>query len=611
VSRFFILATVLLASCSPVGLGGPDWQPAEPGTGPCFEADLSDGIDGGAEIGVLFDCLNEHGAFEELAPMVDYLVTSERVSSLVSAVSASLETFDVPELVRTTSKLVSAEDAPLSGMLDVYVEVYDDDLLPPLLAFGQVTAAEIARCEASEDPAACSVPTLAADLLDGDAVDLAGNVVDALGRIEPEPDAPELLQVGVDLILDMSPRTNPSRIRNPLLELGEFLLDPDVEGGAPADQLLDVLDPLIRDDALVDDLVVELARLDRIGAIDALPNDLRVLFTRDVEGNEVGFEGESIVDALLGVLGAFDLSLLDEEIALGGEPVTLLELALDLAEDLYQQQADVAEIVAELQDVTDLLCGSGASNALCDLTEDLLPPITAAVEQTEAVPQLVLPLVHVLQVHTDLPELLGVLEDVLAWDLLGRAEPLLAFTVEQDLLDGLPKLVPVFLQSDLGQLQPAGRDALELVRLLLGPEDAQGPLDVLLPFGRVLLDPPNPDADLDVLLVLFAQRIDDPASALSIDNLVGLIDGLLAAVDAGTIDPLPFLRDLLDARDIWLGGAELLADEQLIGLLRPDDGGGDAPWWLRDLIERGVVDRILSFLAGILDGLTDLGLLDP
>ncbi len=610
-----VVTAALAMSCSEVGLSGPDWSVPESGSGPCFEVDIADGFADAAEVQLLFDCFNQHDAFVEVEPLVGHLLTSDRVDSLVGALDGLFEGFDVPEALRIGRRVLTSPDAPLDGMLGIYVELYDDDFLVPMLAVAQVATEDMDACERSDVPADCSVPRLLRRLLDTEMIELAGNVFDAIGSVPPREGTEALLQVLADLLVEMSPSANPARDSNPLLELGRFLLDERVEGGAPLDQTLDLLVPLLANAEFMDALVSELGRLHRDGALDALPSDIEILFTHDVDGNVVGFDGVTIVDELLTTLGTFDTSLLTEEVSLlGGEPATMLELALDLVEDLYAEGADTADIVAELVDVTDLICSSGSSNALCSLVSDLLPPIVAAVEQTEGVPDLVLPLLHVLNQHTDIEALLPFLEDFLAWDLLGRAEPLLRFTVERDLLTPVIDMVPAFIEDTFGRLRPAGEDAVALVRLLTEPLDDGGaavvPLEVLLPLGRLLLSPPVPDADLDFLMGQLGLRLNDPASALSVDAIVALFEGLITTVDVEDIDLVELVTKLLDDTELWQGALHVLADPELIALLRPDPRGGDATWWLRDLIERDVLGRLMDFLAGILSGLADLGLLD-
>lgn len=625
--RYWLPICGVLAGCGAgSGLDGPDWAPLQGGSGPCFEADLSDGIADAAEVQVLFDCVNQYGAFREVESLVGYLLASDRVDAFIDTIDLSMSSFDVPAVLEGTANLLRAEEKPFDRALAIYNELYDEDVLNAtepdsrrarplsmLLATAQVAMASMDRCEQSVTPAECSAPLLLRRLLDTDLLDRLDRVLVGLDTLPEDPEAVPLLETLADLLLAMQAANNPET-GNVLLELADFFTDPAVEGGAPVNQLLDFALPLIDDDALVQALAGELARLDREGKLVALPDDLEVLFTHDVQGNVVGFDGHTIVDSLLDVLGSLDTDLLAEPITLPGseEPVDILEVGLELAEDLYQQDADIAAIVQEIEDITGLICDAETSNELCTLVGDLLPPITALVEQTTLVPEILLPLVHVLHEHADVQALLDFAPKLLEWDLLTLTEPMLRYSVENDLLSGVLDIIPVFLDDRLGRLRPEGWDALGAVRLLLHPIDVDGvqvePLDVLLPLVRDVLT--NQQVDLDELTVLLASRLVNEDSALSVDSLLGLLDDVDTILQLQPIDLLATVRDLLDDRELWRAAIHVLADEQLTAILRPAAAGGDSTWWLRDLIARGVVDRMLDWVARILEQVADLGLLD-
>ncbi|HMV66791.1 MAG TPA: hypothetical protein PKA64_08070, partial [Myxococcota bacterium] len=573
--------------------------------------------------------------FVEVAPLVSYLLASDRVDAFIDTIDLSLSSFDVPAALEATARLLRADERPFDRALAIYNEVYDDDLLNTtagasdtrrarpltmLLATAQVATASMDACERSADPATCSAPLLLRRLLDTDLLDRVDRIATGLGTLPEDPTATPLLETLADMLLSMQAAENPGT-GNVLLGLADFFTAPEVgddgvAGDPPLLQLLDFALPLLDNDALLQSLASELARLDREGALAALPHDVEVLFTHDLDGNYVGFDGDTIVDALLDILGSLDPTLLSEPITLPGsdEPLDLVAVVLDTAEDLYQQDADIAEIVRVVGDLTDLICDAETSNELCTLVDDLLPPVTALLEQTTFVPAVILPLVHVLHEHADIPALLDFAPKLIAWDLLPRTQPLLEYSVEHDSLAAILDIVPVFLDDRLGRLRPEAWDAVGALRLLTHPLDVDGvqvtPLEVLLPLLRDMLHPSSPDADLDALTVMLASRMVDDTSALSVDNLLGLLDDLDTILQLEPIDLVATARDLLDDRDLWRAAIHVLADEQLTALLRPAPAGGDATWWLRDLIERQVVDRMLDWVAAILEQVADLGLLD-
>lgn len=612
--------TGVLTACQGSGLDGPAYAPLTGGSGLCFEVNLGDGIQDAAEVSAAFDCLNQYGAFEPLSPLVHYALASDRTKAVLDALNGTLSTFDVPGAIEAAARLLRAPERPLDGLQAIYNEAYDDDLLNPLLAVVGEASVSMDTCELSASPADCSVLRLGRALLKTDLLDRAGRVLEAL----PEPDPTAAPHAGLttlaDLLLAMQAGRQPDG-RNVLLSLGSFFLAPQPDGATPLRRLVDVAQPLLDDDALIEDLASELARLDREGLLDQLDDDVRVLFTHDLAGHDVGFDGDTIVKRLLDVLGSADPALLQEPITLPGasQPTTLLDTAFVLMDDLYAQDADIAAILEAVGDVTDLVCTSDASNDLCELVDTLLPPINALVEQTTVVPAIVLPLVHVLYANVDLDPILDVLPDVLAWDLLDRTEPLLRFSVERDLLAGLPDLLRVFIDSRLGRVRADGWDALELVRTLLRPLDVEGtevvPLDVPLGLMGDLLDPDDREADLDRLTVIVAERMVSADSALSVDAISALFTDLGTALALEHIDLLAVVTDLLDNTDLWRAGLHLGADRDLLALLRPDQSDPalpprDAPAWLRDLIARGLLDRILDWTAGLLGQLGDIGLID-
>ena len=357
---------LLALSCIPeYGQNGPALPDPASGTGPCFEANLMNGIQDGAEILILFQCFNEHGAFNAVEDVVTYLCTSEDVADLVDLSNGLLGTFDLVGGLETGARLVGGDDPPVQGLLDLYMESYDRDLLRPLLGVAWETMDELVTCEFSSAPDACSIPRFGARLLETDVLDTALYILDEVSAASTTTDAVVQAENLVHLLYETS--TAAGNETNQLLELGDFFLaQPRGPGSSPLERLLPYLqyfvngdmdgdgdaDPNPTNDDFLTSLAPHLAFLWREGKLQSLPYQLKYLQTYDSAGEWVGFEGYSILDELMDVLDKMggDTSMLEQEFTIPGSsrPTTVLDLALDVVDDLYIEGADVDEIVRQL-----------------------------------------------------------------------------------------------------------------------------------------------------------------------------------------------------------------------------------------------------------------------
>lgn len=634
----------LMASCVPEpGLNGADF--AEPGaaTGPCFEADLSDGLQDGDEALIVFACFNEHGALDELEPMVQYLATSEDVESFVEAANETLETFDVVGGLEIAARLLSAEDAPVSRAADLLVESVDAGLLGPGIGLAREAADAVTACEARDDRGECSVPRLTLHLLDTETPDDLGAILDAVEARTTREQREAMLDAGAALLWATS-TANEEKLAagNDVVNLGRLLVDvPAGEEASPLERMLPYVAMLLDDDVDGDGdadvnpdddnplaaIARPLAALwrdeDRSGknTFDHIPDELVAVFTTNSEGDEVGWEGTNVLDELLVATEDLtsDLSLLSTELTLPGEsePSTLLEILLDLLDGVYLSGADPEDLVGDLNDMMGAICTDDSSIAICDLTKDALPPLEALVELTPNTTKVVLAVVYALHQTVDVAGLLPLVEIVLELDLIDETRGLLVETLRADAIAPMLPLIPVFIDTELGRLAPAGQAAQELGNLLVNEQDFDGdgdrvvPALVPLPLMRQVLRPEFPTASLDGTLAVLGERMQDPESGLYPENLLDLVDGLGEALGQQQVDLEAQARKLLENEALWTAGARLLADPALADLLAPVEGRSGAVWYAYDLIESGTLDEMLSLMASVLDLLVDYGLIDP
>lgn len=648
-----LLLLPLAGACmGPGGQSGADYAEPQSGSGPCFEADLSDGIADGDEVMVLFQCFNQYGAFDELEPLVDYLTDSEILPDLLDAANEMMGTFDVVAGLEIAVKLLADEDAPLSRASRLYTEAVDEGLVVPGMGVAREAASEIMDCEEEADPLVCNPLRLARHLLDTEVPDQAVRVLDAITAGVSEDDLTAMAE-GTATLLYQTSTVYPGHEgnSNDLLAVGRFLLDenPALEGerdgGACGDPLdIDVdeptpiahmlpylqyllsgdidgdgaSDPDPDDDDLLAALAPKIARLYDDGTLEGIPDELVYLFTHDSDGNDVGWTGENILDELMSVtedLGT-DPAMLCEEMELGDDTATTLEFALDTADQLYLNGADVGEIVTKLEEMVGLICDGDDSSAICALAGKAIPPVTALVDNAPNLASAALPLVYVLHQTVDIQQLIpmaGLLGDL---DLMGQTRDMTVVALQSGTLSHTMAVVPVLIDPEMGRLTPAGRDAGALLAFLLTPWDPDGerreivPLVVPLQMARGLLYPKYPNADLDPLLGNLGRLMLDEDSGLHADKLSALLDDLSAAMGDQDVDMIEQATKILDNEALWTSALKLAEDRNLIDLLTPIVGRPGASWYLYDLIDDGTLDRILTYVAGLTDLLVDNGLVE-
>lgn len=631
-----ILSLAVIAACAPAPQPGEQAE-VTPESDPCFEANLMDGLQDGAEVYTVFQCFNQYGAFNDLDPLVSWLTSSEQAETFVRAANESMGTFDIVGGLEIAARLLSDEDDPASQAAHLYIEAVDEGLMVPAVGLLRESADAMATCEALDDRASCSVPRLARHLLDTDLPDDLSVILDAVDAGLTDEDREASIQ-GISKLLYATSTLNPDKITtgNDLVNVGRFLLDDTATAGeAPIEQLLPYVQVLVSDDLdgdgaddtnpdddnLLAALARPLAAAWRDGVLQEVPNELVWLFTHNTAGEDVGWDGVNLLDELMAVLDKLggDPTLLESEITLPGEdePTTLVEVALDTLDTLYLNGADVGEIVTQLEDTVGLICDGDASNAICDLAGDALPPLTAVVQNSPSLASVGLASVYTIHQTMDVSSLLDLLSVAIELDIMGATRGLTIASLQNDLLPTTLKLVPIFIDTDLGRLKPAGKAGQRVLLTLLSPADFEGtgetvvPATVVLDLARQVLHPEYPNADLDFLLGTLGERMQDEGSGLYPETLLALMGDLQDALGNQQVDLTASLTKALDNEDLWLPAIELLAEPQLADLLTPLEGRSGAPWYLYDLIDNGTLDAILTLTAELLDKLTEQGLIDP
>lgn len=630
------LPFALLAACAAAPEPAPEAE-VVPETGPCFEANLMDGLQDGAEVYTVFQCFNQYGAFEELDGLVSWLTASPEAETFVKAANESMGTFDVVGGLEIAARLLADEDDPASQAAHLYIEAMDADLLRPGVGLLRESSDAMAACEAQDDRGSCSVPRLTLHLLDTTVPDDLGVVLDAMDAGLTDEDREASIQ-GIAKLLYATSSFNADKATagNDIIHVGRFLLDDTTGEGAPIEQLLPYVQTLVSDDLDGDNadgdsnpdddnLLAALARplgaAWRNGDLQALPDELTYLFTHNTAGDDVGWDGENLLDELMGVLEKLggDPTLLESEITLPGEdePTTLVEVALDTLDTLYLNGADVGEIVTQLEDTVGLICDGDASNAICDLAGDALPPLTAVISNSPSLANIGLASIYTIHKTMDISSLLDLMTLAMKLDIINEIQGVSVAALQNDLLSTTLNLVPVFIDTDLGRLKPAGKAAQRVLLTLVSPQDFDGtgdevvPATVPLDLARQVLHPEYPNADLDFLLGTLGARMQDESSGLYPETLLALMGSLQDALGNQQVDLTETLRKALENEDLWLPAIQLLSEPALADLLAPLDGRDGAAWYLYDLIDNGTLDAILSLTAELLDLLTEQGLIDP
>lgn len=479
--RGLTLLTLALGACS-FAETGEDWRSQIAPSGPCYEANLLDGLDTTStdEAHALFACLNATGTIEAYAPL-DAALDGDTRDGLVGIVLATWVQ-SLPETGLSLTGLVEGALALLedpSGLFDtlhlglelVYGAPWpwlgasvplnsqtslDDGLLVPLLPVAGLLAGDVLN----EDLAPLSP---LAEALRADATKSVLWTLASIGTsIDPTLSALDAAWPTdlADVIVRTADGSNDrwaDASGNSIRDLASALFTYEGDSRITLDHLAVVLDPIVADARLRDALELVLTEQVAAGRTDVLPAQVLYLASVDSLGGMLSDGEDSALVALVRLLHdadtdvdcSIDLVFFDVDISLGNLSVELLEL-------LARQDPGTVDggvgLLGELLGVslTDDILDAVADSGVCpeidaQLVADLHAIDRLADPETD---ELLYVLLDVLAAFDDLgqvPALVDLLGEAHELGLVPPVEEALRDTADTALADDLVAALPVLL----------------------------------------------------------------------------------------------------------------------------------------------------------------------
>lgn len=577
------VAFAALAGCT-FAPSGEDWRSQLAPSGPCYEANLLDGVDRGstAELHTVFACLNGTGALDPYAPLDAALdaATRDGAAGLVllgwgdalatldvsaaGVVQGALDVLEAPEdllwTLRLGLELVYAApwsslgtDVPLNSTASL-----EGGVLVPLLGTAAVTAGVIL-----DDDLAPLLPL--AEALRSDALHDVAWTLASVGT-STDPTLAGLAERWPDDVADALARTtDASNDRwdgasgHSLRDLAEQVFTRSGNDGRPViEHLGDPLRPVLADAIVRDRLEAAVGEQWDAGRLQEAVPQLVHLASVDVRGGELSDGEDSALVALVRLLHdgdaevdcTVDLGLFDVDFSLGNLSVSLLQRFADTDPDTVVSGVDLLGSLLgyELTDaVLDLVADSGVCPVIdAGLVEDLHAVDRFNDPEVGDLLRVMLAVLDAMDAQDSrIPELVDLLGTVHAFGLVEPGEELLRDIADAPLTDDVIGYVPVLLDPwafhDGGDfpdfVEPVDFDTAWGVALAVLEEDDAGETDL----GRL-------SGVIDALLVQ-----DGAWTALA--NLAGL----LADPDAELRGALGWWADRA-AADPELAWADTLAD---------------------------------------------------
>lgn len=480
--RFLTLgAASALVACS-FATTGEGWRAQLKPSGPCYEANLLDGLDTAStdEAHAVFACLNGTGAIEAYSPLDVALdgATREGAAGLVLARwIAVLPAADLSlgDLVGEAIALLE-DPSGLFGALHVGLELIygkpwpwlgasvplnsqsalDSGLLVPALP----VAAAISGAVLDEDLAPLG------PVVDALRSDTTGSLVWTLASVGASTD-PTLAALATDWPADVSDAL--VRVADPrndrwddasghsLRDVATLLYTREGDGRITLDHLAEPLAPILADTRLRDSLERVLRDQADAGRLDVLPAQVLYLATVDARGGALFASEDSALVSLLRLLhGAntevqcsIDLVFFDVDISLGNLSVELLEL-------LARQDPDTVDggvtLLGDLLGValTDDILTAVADSGVCPAIDTQLVSDLHAIDrlgdpQTDELLYVLLDALAALDDRGQVPALVDTVAAAHALDLVPPIEELLRDTADTALASDLVALLQVLL----------------------------------------------------------------------------------------------------------------------------------------------------------------------
>jgi len=594
--RRAVLSAPLLA----VGLGGcsfaetgEGWRDQLEPSGPCYDANLLDGLDTSSteEAHAVFACLNGSGALEAYAPLdraLDGATRGDPVGIELARWLADLPTEDVsPGALLGSARAILADPSDLHDALHLGLELV---YAAPWPRLGESVPL---NSQASLDsgllvPALPVVAVVAGSLLDEDLAPLSP-VADALRSettrraiwtlasvgASSDPTLARVAEAWPDHLADAITRMADSEndrwsgaTGHSARDLANALFGREGDGRLTLDHLAEPLAPMLADTRLRDALERVLADQLAGGRIDALPAQVLYLTRVDTRGGTLSAGEDSALVALLRLLHdantdvdcTIDLGFFDVDITLGN--LSVAPLPLHKRHDAGTVDTGVG-LLGDLLGVslTDDLLGAVADSGVCPTIDDQLVSDLHAVDRLAdpETDELLYVLLDVLSTADDRGQLPALVETIGEAHVLGLVPP-----VEELLRD----TADTALAADLVELLPTLLEPLDHHDAAYFPAGIQ-PLDLTLAW--------------DTLAVLLTA---DDTGETPLAALAGPVRAALA--QSGTWSSIGTLGGLLGEPDALTRGA--LAQ---VGALCAADPALDALDTLADTLETATIVRPL------------------
>lgn len=394
-------AALGLAGCGFSGTG-LDWADQLEPSGPCYDANLLDGLDTAStdEEHAVFDCLNSGRALAGFAGLDESLDAETRDGAVGLVLAGWLAEASEGDNSEALATLVGA----LGAVLDDPTLVTDRLPLVFELAYG----VPFGWLGSSVDPATDTLQSgvlvpamdlagpLATSLLDdeawvgwADAALRSGRTVSLLWTLAALPTAtdptlrnlgedwPDLLAEGVEYCEDDSNDRWEDATGNSLRDLSVALLGTSSSGTMVVDDVLLSAAPWLQDEPTGERLRAMLEEQAGYGRLDVLPAQLKYLASVDVEGGGLDGGEDSALTSLVRLLAegdqsidcSIDLGLFDIDFSFGNLSVSLLQLLADQDPDTVTTGVDLLGGLLGVS-LTDTILNSIADTGVCPVIDE-------------------------------------------------------------------------------------------------------------------------------------------------------------------------------------------------------------------------------------------------
>jgi len=514
----------------------PGWLDQREPSGPCYEADLIDGVDEAStdELHAIFDCLNRGGNLDPLAALVDSMDASSRTGAAVGADLAQLVN-NAPDLQIDVWKLAEAglealeDPGGLADTLRGVVELLygqpwwkleagevdlnsttalDEGLVRPLLTLGSSSSTvlldeDLAPLEPLREALASETTLSILHTVGGFVETDDPEVADLLARL-PE-------DLGDAIARSRTPEDDAwgASSGDTFRDTVDHLLFDVCEGEAPLDRFTTPVAAILHDDTTWGELRGVLSRLDESGALERMPAQLAWLAGVDRDGGSLSAGEDSALVVLLEVLRDADQPLeCGVLLDLGFSDNLSEDMLIGLSEAGSGATVDAVGLLGDVLDseLTSTLLETAASTGYCTIFDSDFVDDLAALDRLNDVPDLLETLVELLAAlhHDDndtrIPELVDVLSDAHRCGTAWPAQELLRDIGDTPAAADLAGFLPLLLQPqayvDTADF-PTGvplfdlESLADLLQTLVPDDGSDGPAARIRPLAELNFDTEN------------------------------------------------------------------------------------------------------------------------